>query len=204
MAQHLKDDVHDRIASAALSEFARNGFARSKVAAIASAAGVSTGNVYRYYPGKEQLFDAVVPAAFARRLTGLLRRRIRSLDGVADLRTPGPGSEFAAASEALLALSISDRLRIVVLLARAGGTRHERFAANLVKELQRRALAHARSHRPDLKVSAPLRFSLEQIYRHWLSTLVGILERFDAEADIRAAVACFSSYHMAGLRSLLT
>ncbi len=204
MAQYLKAEVQARIASAALGVFARKGFDRATMAGIAKAAGISTGNIYHYYRDKHVLFDEVVPGSFARRFTGLIRRRIKSLDGVADLRALPPGSEFAAASEALMAFSIKDRLRIVVLLGRSAGTRYDGFAGKLVKDLRRQALSYARTVQPNLEVSPEWLFNLDHIYIHWVETLVSILERFETEAEIRAAVASFSKYHLAGLRNLLT
>ncbi len=204
MAQYLKTDVRDRIAAAALGVFARNGFHRATMAGIARAAGISTGNIYHYYRDKNVLFDEVVPGRFVRRLTVLIRRRIRALDGVEDVLALPPGTAFAAAAETLMAFSIKDRLRLIVLLGRSAGTRYEGFAGKLARDLQRQALSYARTVRPALDVTAELRFSLERIYVHWVETMVCILERFETEAEIRAAVASFSTYHLAGLRSLLT
>ncbi|MFP5019734.1 TetR/AcrR family transcriptional regulator C-terminal domain-containing protein [Pseudonocardia phyllosphaerae] len=48
------------IATAAIGAFARDGFARANVTAIAAEAGVSKRTLYKHYGDKEQLFRAVV------------------------------------------------------------------------------------------------------------------------------------------------
>ena len=58
--QYLKENVEKRLLDAAREVFLRDGFARSSVRDIAAAAGVAVGNLYRYYPGKDALFCAVL------------------------------------------------------------------------------------------------------------------------------------------------
>lgn len=58
--QTLKEDVNRRILAAALNEFEQQGYARSSMRRIAAAAGVTAGNIYRYYKGKEELFQALI------------------------------------------------------------------------------------------------------------------------------------------------
>ncbi len=203
MAQRLKDEVQDRIEKGAIRVFARKGFRRARMIEIAGAAGVSTGNIYHYYRNKEDLFHAVISDRFVRDFSRLIQRRVKALDGVADTRLMGAGAAYDVASETLFRFAIEDRLRIVVLLGRSEGTRHEGFGSRLVHHLQRLALSYARTVRPRLQVTPALRFNLEQIYQNWLRTLVRILEKFETETQIREAAAAFSNYHLAGLRALL-
>ncbi len=65
------DERPDEILSAALEVFAEHGLAGARVDDIAARAGVSKGTVYRYFPGKEELFREAVRDRVARTLTGL-------------------------------------------------------------------------------------------------------------------------------------
>jgi AcrR family transcriptional regulator len=203
VAQYLKDDIRARIDAAALRVFAARGFDGATVAAIARQARTSTGNVYHYYRDKTTLFNAVVPDAFARRLMSMVRARVKALDGVTNVAALGAAAPFHALAEDLLAFSIENRLRVIILLRRPAGTRHASFPDNLVRLLQRLAIAHFRG----LDRAAPLdgarRFALDQVYRNWAGTMTAILEQFDEEPAIRAAVAAYSRYHLAGLNHLL-
>src|SRR2546430_11962234 len=55
-----KDDRPAEILSAALDCFAERGFAATRLDDIAARAGVSKGTLYLYFPGKEELFKALV------------------------------------------------------------------------------------------------------------------------------------------------
>jgi AcrR family transcriptional regulator len=201
MAQYLKGEVQEGIAAAALRVFALKGYESATMAEIAKAARISTGNIYRYYASKSVLFEDVVSDDFVRTFTALLRRRVTSLEGVSDIRTLGPAAAFHLASEELLRFCIDHRLRVIVLLGRAQGSRHEGFSEQRVQELIQLAVAHFRALHPPTRVTETTRFNLEQLYRNLVGAMVGILTRFEDEALIREAVEGYSRYHLAGLKS---
>jgi len=201
MPQVLKDDVRDRLLGAALEVFAARGYAGATMGEIAAAAGISTGNVYRYFPGKAELFDAALPADFVRRFRDLLRRRVRALDGVRDIGVLPADAPYHLASEELLRFSIDHRLRVIVLLARAGGSRWERFAEHTVADLVRLAIAHFETTAPRVALTRSMRFDLVEIYRAFVVVLVRILERFETEASIRPAIEAYTRYHLSGLKA---
>ena len=55
MAQTKKDDVRDAILQAAFAQFSEVGYSETSIPSIAKAAGISTANVYRYFPSKLQI-----------------------------------------------------------------------------------------------------------------------------------------------------
>jgi AcrR family transcriptional regulator len=61
--QTLKKEIKERIMNAARAEFTENRFARAKMRSIAERAGVSTGNLYTYFPNKDDLFCTLVKPA---------------------------------------------------------------------------------------------------------------------------------------------
>jgi AcrR family transcriptional regulator len=90
----------EEILDAALARFATEGFAAARMEAIAADAGVTAGTIYRYFPSKDSLVDALVERAAdptwsrgreiadaygartAREILGLLLRRwVDHLDG---------------------------------------------------------------------------------------------------------------------------
>ena len=200
MPQVLKDEVQSRIAAAAIEVFARHGYAPATMAEIAASARISTGNVYRYYADKETLFHAVVDDGFVRRFTALLERRVHALDGVDDDATLAADSLYHLASEELLRFCIDNRLRVVILLGRCAGSRHERFAEKTVDRLIDLAIAHFRAADPSLRVAASMRVGLVEIYRNFVGTMVRVLAQSDDEATIRARVGDYTRYHLAGLK----
>lgn len=58
--QYLKDTVREKIYEAAIEEFKTFGYQEASIRNIANNAGISLGNIYRYYQNKEALYIAVV------------------------------------------------------------------------------------------------------------------------------------------------
>ena len=70
--QRRKEDRPGEIVEAAFAEFAANGYAATRVAAVAERAGVSKGLMYLYFKTKEELFKAVVRNIVVRRVDTLI------------------------------------------------------------------------------------------------------------------------------------
>lgn len=62
--QILKEEIKERILAAALSEFGEYGYSQSSMRRIASAAGMTTGNIYRYFENKDGLFQALLHSTY--------------------------------------------------------------------------------------------------------------------------------------------
>lgn len=201
MAQYLKQDVRDRIVDAAVRSFAESGYAAATMRQIAGAAGLSSGNVYRYFGGKEELFAAALPDDFLTTFEALVRRRVRSLRGIRDIASLPPDADFYLVSEELLRFSIEHRLRVVVLLSRSDGSVHGAFGERMVQQLVSMAVEHARSIGRNRQLTAAERFALEQIYRNFVAAMVQILTHYEDEPRIRSSLRRFERYHLAGLRS---
>lgn len=58
--QILKDEVKQSIRQAALSEFKKHGYLKASIRQIAEAAGITPGNIYRYFKSKDDLFDELI------------------------------------------------------------------------------------------------------------------------------------------------
>ncbi|BDG01363.1 TetR/AcrR family transcriptional regulator [Anaeromyxobacter oryzae] len=199
MAQRLKEDVRRRLVDAALAAFVADGYRGARLADIAAAAGVSTGNVYRYFPDKETLLHAAVPPEIADRLLRLLRRRVRELATVADWRRATVG---AAPADALLDFWIAHRREVVVLLGRADGSPLGHVRPLVAAELTRMAVRYQRAHggRP---VPREARFVLLRIFESTVSMIVDVLAAHEEPDAIRAAFRAFWRFQLAGLQSLL-
>lgn len=193
MAQRPKEHIRAAILDAALREFAQVGFARATLARIASQAGTSIGNLYKYFPNKDALFAATVPAELVAELARLFRERVRAF---------GAGrSAYREASEALLTFSLAHRDRLLFLLHQAAQTPHARFREGLERELVRLAIAYARKAHPAFQPTRARRRTLGRIYRAFVASLATILEEESSEAGVRAATGQLVTYHLAGLRA---
>ncbi|MEZ4323262.1 MAG: helix-turn-helix domain-containing protein [Myxococcota bacterium] len=199
MPQTMKPAVRRRILEAARDELVAVGFLSATVGAIARRAGVSTGNVYRYFENKGALFEAVVDDAFVAELDRLLDARVAALTRLPDVRSLDvPAAERQTE---LLDFWIAHRERVVIALDRCEGTRHGAFGARFVDRLVAHTLAHLQS-----RASRPLpdhtAFVLRSLFDGTRRTIVAILEHHAAPDDVRAAFATFWSFQLAGLAGL--
>jgi len=198
MAQHLKDAIRRCIADAALATFAEAGLEGATMAAMAGQAGISTGNLYRYFASKQALFSEVVPDAFVAELSGRLGLRLQTSQEVVDVRELAPGHPYLDASEALLDYVIEHRLQTVIVLGRAEGTSYAGLRETLVERLVRAALDHyGRTN------GARLGIVLREIYGNYVNSLVVILRSLEGADEIREAVEGYQRYHLVGLDALL-
>lgn len=203
MAQVLKEEVRTSILQAALRRFAAQGYPDTTMEEIAGDAGISTGNVYRYFDGKRDLFHEVLPASFVERFRGLLSERLAAAVGAEDVRNLPEEHAYPLAAGRMLDFAIENRLRVVTLLGRGPGTRYDGVREDVVRTLVDGAVRHFLGPGDGVRTAGPmLRFSLEEVYRNFVGTLVRILERFEEPGDIREATAVYSRYHLTGLAAL--
>lgn len=200
MAQQLKEEVRQRMMDAAEAVFADAGYGGATMAAIAREAGISTGNLYRYFGSKDDLFYAVFTEAFAAELLELLQRRVASLVRTTDLTDLDANA--AADGEALLSFWVAHREKVIVLLDGAQGSRYEGFAAEFVDALMKPTSTHLRARAGSERLPAMVRFTLETLFANTVRTIVAILRRYQTERHIREAFQAFWSYQLAGLAGL--
>jgi AcrR family transcriptional regulator len=195
MPQVQKPEVRERILAAARTAFASRGVSATPMSHIAAAAGVAVANLYRYYPGKEQLYAAVVPEALVRRFDRLLAGSVRAHAQLASRNGP---LDLRAGAE-LLQFWIDHRLEVVILLGRAQGTVHADFGQRFSERLVSLSLAEIRAAHPGVVIPREARLVLAQAFDNTRRMIATILESHTDEAAIRRAVAAFRAYQMGGL-----
>ncbi|MCU0656660.1 MAG: TetR/AcrR family transcriptional regulator [Polyangiaceae bacterium] len=198
MAQRLKPEVRDRILDAATHAFVQSGYEGARLADIAAAAEISTGNVYRYFADKNALFDAIVPRSLAASLLRLLRARVRAIGQHADWTAATIGGSPQA--DALLDFWLENRLAMVILLGRAQGSPLAHVRPLVEAELTRMSSIQLRAHGGQL--SPETSFVLRRLFAGTIDMIVQILEHHDEAAAIRRAFAAFWRFQLAGLQSL--
>lgn len=62
--QYLKEEVKTSIRKAALEEFRKKSYSKASMRAIAKTAGITVGNIYRYFSSKDELFNDIMDPAW--------------------------------------------------------------------------------------------------------------------------------------------
>jgi AcrR family transcriptional regulator len=192
VAQFKKDEVQEKIHGAALTVFAEKGYSNTKIADIAVQAGVSVGNIYRYYPGKHQIFEAVMPESFLESFKHELSRKIEEFP-----------SQFLLSGKPFLQLLIENRERIIILFSGSQGTCYENVRKDLVNFL----IAAVRKHYPQLCAHLIETYRnewiLECIYEMLIDLFATIAKRVKNGAELELALKAVNTYHLLGVSGLL-
>jgi AcrR family transcriptional regulator len=204
MIQTKKDDVKRRIEEAALMVFSTKGFGEATMADIAREAGLSVGNIYRYYKSKDVLFYSALPPEFVCDFASQIGMKMQTADGV-ELDKVKEFRPMQIRDEAVKVFFADNRLRIVILLNHATGTQYERFRKDLIDFTIENALRflHTRTGKP-VELSPTKRRVLALIYDNMYGAIAGILTRFEDRDDIAAAYDCFFDYHYLGIAKFLS
>lgn len=201
MVQILKESVRSQIADAAEFQFAKVGFKKATVGSIALEADVATGTIYKYFPNKKALFEAVVSDEFVEEFLRLTRSRIDEFEQPQGVDPSLSYMEGEAGK--LLHFWIQNRRKVIILLARSEGTKHESFGREYVQGMMDQAIAQASKQYPQLELTDILRFTLENALANSVRGLVSILENFEDEISIFEAFDAGTTYHLGGMAALV-
>ncbi|MGE5630432.1 MAG: TetR/AcrR family transcriptional regulator [Caulobacteraceae bacterium] len=117
--QVLKEEMRKRIYEAALKEFSEKGFMHASMRDIAKGAGMTVGNLYRYFKDKETLFYNVTGPAYSR-LTELVKECLKLVEYRFDT------SFFEFLSEQILKICKAHKIELLILFEGSRGTVYEK------------------------------------------------------------------------------
>jgi AcrR family transcriptional regulator len=184
---------HDAIVTAARDAASVGGVAAIQIAPIASRAGVAAGTVYRYFPGKADLVEALIARMGEREMAAMRR--------AADA-APGPLSALAAAIMTFAARTLRHRRLAWALLAEPVDADIDalrlKYRKALVAEIETRiraAIEGGHLHEQNPALAAPA------LVGALLEGLIGPLAPEDAGDAVRAreAVQTLTLFALRGL-----
>lgn len=127
MVQVLKEEIRQRIYDAALIEFYEKDFMSATMKDIALKADIPVGLVYSYYKNKAALFDDIVKSVFMN-FTSTLKEEER--------QNGKPSENFKKIGEVQFLKLFDEHKRVVILMDKSKGTRHEHAKDELVKIIE--------------------------------------------------------------------
>lgn len=198
MAQTLKQATADSILRTAMRLFALKGIQSTSMAELAKEVGISTGNIYRYFPDKEALFHAVIPTDFVSKIESFLKRK--ALTAVATYQ----GQSHEVVSENFLDYCIANRERTVILLSQPEGTKYSILRNNLLNKLLDIAEEYCYQHLSGKILTNAETACLKRIYLACMDHFLAILRENEDPKVIQEQFSAFSCYHLAGIKAILT
>ena len=123
--KNQREDVRQRITDCAKEEFLLYGYSGSSMRNISNQAGMTVGNVYAYFSGKEDLFNQVVLPA---------RKAIESLISV----ELAPHMSVGEITSAVVEVFLNHRTEFLILLNGSAGSPYENVREDLVRLIAHR------------------------------------------------------------------
>ncbi len=203
MVQTLKDEIRESIAAAALEVFSKKGFVGATMADIAAEAGISVGNIYRYYRGKEDLFYSLITPDFIEELKSLLRAKMKTADGMelGEMRDYDPMNVRDAALKDFFS---KNRLKTIVVMDKNEGTRYDNFREEMVEFITETALQYidTMKDKRTIALGGVRRDLLKIFYSNLYNAVVEILKLYSDSGDIDDAYETLLDYHFFGIVKL--
>ncbi|MBB6214409.1 hypothetical protein HNQ80_000489 [Anaerosolibacter carboniphilus] len=201
MVQYKKDEIKDRIDGAALKIFAEKGYRDTKISEIGEWAGVSIGNIYRYYKSKDEIFDANVPGNFLEIVKKLLWSKISAIKET-DAKFVEQSESFWLVNHEVIQFMVDHREHMLIVFHKNTGTKYENAKRELVE-----FLLHA------LQVIHPIQYGqflaenkqelvIRLIYENLIHMTLCILRDTKNIEEVRQHLKSIHSYHMFGIISL--
>jgi len=128
--QYQKEDIKKRILDAALFEFEKEGYYKASVLRIATRSKVAIGNLYRYFKGKSELFDALVGIAAAE-IEGFIRTSYQ--ENIQGLESAGQAEKKLR--DGIVYLFETYGREFLLLLDRSQGSAYNEYGVKLCREI---------------------------------------------------------------------
>jgi AcrR family transcriptional regulator len=156
---YLKEEVKEKILSSAILNFREQGYTGASMRMIAKSAGVSLGNVYRYFENKDDLFNAVVGPVYKSYLTFIhdIDNLIKEEGNVGkeEIQDYSNITEINEIKDKLLEICEEHYTELLIIMDKSSGTKYEDAKQVLItlldKILTKKFLPFMKSEGPDVR-----------------------------------------------------
>lgn len=138
---YLKEEVREKILASAIIRFKEQGYSGASMRLIAKSAGVSLGNVYRYFENKDALFNAIVEPVYKSYIVFI--RDIDNLiadEGVVkkeDLEDSSSMAEINEIKNKILEICEEHYTELLIIMDKSSGTKYENAKQVLITLLDK-------------------------------------------------------------------
>lgn len=195
MAQYKKNEVKDKIDQAAMEVFSKKGYQNTKIADIAEKAGISVGNVYRYYKSKEEILHELIPEDFFQQFQSALNKKVSSW-------YEGNESNYhMQADKEFFELFVEKKEQFSILIGGCNETKYENLKSQMINFMT------------DLFISryaGKLSFDyiknkeiIQLIYEKHFEMMVSIFKEPCHEEELKEKIILLNAYHVNGITSFI-
>lgn len=200
MVQYKKDEIKEKIDRAALKVFAEKGYKEAKISDIGEYAGVSIGNIYRYYKGKDEIFDANVPQDFLEEVKSLLYSKIAAVTGT-NVEILENSVEFCLVNHEVIQFMVDHQEHMLIVFDKNAGTKYENAKTELVEFLLHTIQMLHPTQYGKVLTEEKKTFIMRVIYENLVHMTLCILRNAKDIGEVKQNIEALQSYHMFGIIS---
>lgn len=130
--QIQKDTIRKRILDAALEEFLITGYTQSSMRNIAQQSGITAGNIYSYFSGKDDLFET------------LMGETVEQLQSLVFMEVPKdvPLTEqgITEMAHSISSVFLENRIQFLILMDGSAGSKYENIKNDLIQLATKRII----------------------------------------------------------------
>ncbi|MEW9121265.1 MAG: TetR/AcrR family transcriptional regulator [Thermotaleaceae bacterium] len=191
--QFLKDEVRSTIHQCALKEFYEKGYNDASMRSIAERVGMTVGNLYRYFPNKEDLFYQVISPAY-HKLIELIQEDHTQ---IINLREAQSFVEYIAGRMVLI--NGQHREELLILMDGCSGTRFEHAQDEIVRLVENRLKNQLFPKLEEMNIPTPDEFFAHVLSVSIIEGMKAILKHYEDEKDMRGLITLFIRSHFHGI-----
>jgi len=191
--QFLKEELRVKILESATSEFYDKGYSKASMRAIAKHSGITVGNIYRYFDGKEALFEAVVKEAYERFYNIVATDRRDEI-----IKTTGKGSFEVLRQDLISALvkCVSEkRIELLILLRGAEGTSYANMKDDFDKVIFNKVMLHFDHSFVNVRENEHVAFISKVISKSCVEGLVETIIRYNEQDKLSESMDMIFEYY---------
>lgn len=201
MVQYKKDDIKEKIDSAALKIFVEKGYENTKISNIAAKSKVSVGNIYRYYKSKEEIFYSIAPESVLEELKSILINKvILAKDKRAD--EIESTNNFHLINEEFIDYIIKNREQVLIMFNGSKGTRYEGIKDKIINYIIENVKEHYSKENNEVIYDSTNYKVIKIIYENLLQMMAQVLKESISPEDIKKSFKIVNFYHLFGVTNL--
>lgn len=178
--------------------FCPKGVYGRKIADIAALAGVSTGNIYRYYKNKNEIFNSIIPESLPNEMRNTIIGKINAAKNESAAGSPA----FQNITDVFIRFILANRKKFIIIFSGSKGTPCEHLESEMVEAL----LGAIRKIYPQ-KYAAYIKkygndFMPHLLYHNLFRVYGAVMARDTSTEEAEDELRQVSLYHFSGITSL--
>jgi len=199
--QVLKEEMRQKIKKAARNEFEQNGYQKSSMRSIALSAGVTVGNLYRYFKNKDDLFQVIIQPAFEE-IYKFIDEFARFKDTI--LTEGGHKGDFIKTfKESLIRIYLQHRSELVILLNGSKGSQMEHAREQIISLIAWRIKEEAFPKMKEKIIIPEDDFLAEVLATSFIEGISLVLNKYKDKGKTKELFTQFTHLYFRGLFSEL-